>query len=151
LDELKIITLIVRLIWRGFSIVILLIGVPSLLALVVAPPPAPPDPILLICLPIFAGGLIAAWRWEWLGGMIACFAIGTMEFVEYFQGKYHPDLVEYLVWVVGMLPLLSWSLETVKKPNVRPVIRLFSLVILPLIVVAMGVCIYLMRDARFNP
>jgi len=153
MDELKVISLIVRLIWRFFSIVILLFGVPKLVSLVVAPPPIPPDAILLICLPIFFGGLIAAWRWELLGGMISCLAIGAMELVDYLQGKpvLDTDLVGYLVCVIGMLPLLSWTLDTVKKPNLHLATRIFSLIILPLIVVAIGFCIYLMKGARFNP
>ncbi len=74
-----------------------------------------------------------------------------MELIESFQGKYHPDLVEYVVWVVAMLPLLSWALDNVNKPNVRLATRLLSLIMLPLIAVAIGFCIHLMRGARFNP
>ncbi len=57
--ELRIMSLIVRVIWRAFSIVILLVGVLSVLDLAVQQPTRP-DPVLLICLPIFAAGLIAA-------------------------------------------------------------------------------------------
>lgn len=139
----------VRGVWRIFSIVILFFGVLSLFDL--AARPTRPDPILFIGLLIFGGGLITAWRRECLGGIIARLAIGTMELAEYYQGKFHPDLVEYVVWVVGMLPLLSWTLDTVKKPNVPIAIRLFSRIILPLIMVAIGFCIYQMTGARFNP
>jgi hypothetical protein len=149
LITLAVTSCLVRWVWRGFSILILLFGVGSFFAL--AAQPTRPDLILLIALPVFCGGLIIAWRCEWLGGMIACIAIGTMELVEYFQGKFHPDLVEYLVWVIGMLVPLTWALDTVKKQNARFVVRLVSLIILPLIVVAIGFCIYLMCGARFNP
>ena len=47
--------------------------------------PTKPDLILVIAPPAFCGGLIIAWRLGWLGGMIACLAIGTMELEEYFK------------------------------------------------------------------
>jgi hypothetical protein len=141
----------VHWVWRIFSIIILLLFVLAFIDLLARP--ARPDLILIIAGLTFCGGLLISWRWELLGGIISCLAIGTMESVEYFQGKpvLDTDLVGYLVCVVGMLPLLSWTLSTVTKPKVRFFTRISSFIILPLIVVAIGFCIYKMKGARFNP
>jgi hypothetical protein len=143
----------VHWVWRIFSIVILLFCVLSLLDLAARPASTRPDLILLIAGLTFCGGLIIAWRWEWLGGMVSCLAIGAMALLDYIQGKpvLDTDLVGFLVGVVGMLPLLSWTLNTVTKPKVRFFTRIFSFLILPLIIVAIGFCIYKMNGARFNP
>ncbi|HTY86684.1 MAG TPA: hypothetical protein VMB80_04405 [Candidatus Acidoferrum sp.] len=153
---LKILAGIVRWTWQVFSILPFLFlgvfllagGIPKTL---MHPSEWGLDDMLATgaLLLIFAA-LVLAWRWEWLGGTIIFLIGGIPTLIGFGKGD-RGDLPDAFVGALGMFILLSWALNTLKDAKAKPLPRRIALILIPLLVISIGLCVYRMPGARFNP
>jgi hypothetical protein len=64
-------------------------------------------------------GLVLAWRWQLLGGVISLIGIGCFIVLEVAYTHRSPGLFFYLMLLPGLLFLLSALLHRVRRPQYR--------------------------------
>jgi len=156
---LKIFAGIVRWTWRGCSVVIFLFSVPLLLiglpygikVLLTSPDWSIGDVLMFVFIGLFVGGLALAWRREGLGALLNCIVLGIPTVIGLIQGEHDNELGGYVAWALVLLVLLSWALNTLKDTSARPGLRRIAVMLIPLLVLAIGYCVYFMPQAKFNP
>lgn len=155
---LKILAGIVRWTYRGCSLIpFLFIGV-FLLAGGIPKTLMHPsewelgDVIQVLLMLLYLAALGLAWRWELLGGTLACLVLGIPTLIEFFKDQRGEDeLIGYVAWAFSLLILLSWSLNTLKDAHTKLRSRRIAMILAPLLVIAIGFCVYRLPGAKFNP